>query len=142
MNRIFEKKKSILLIVLACSVISPLFAQEERRNIFEEAKNNAYIILGTTAAGTILGLSSLSFSRNPSEDVDNIIVGGAIGIIVGVAVVTWKQLDNRQKLYDNGHVHKNHPGFDTTQRLSWHRLKHRRLVGARRPLNMGYSFSF
>ena len=144
MNRILDKKKRFLLVFFVWVTSSSLFAQdqEKRMSVFEEAKNDAHIILGTTAAGAVIGLSTLSFSSDPGEDVDHIIVGGALGIIVGVVMVTWKQLDQKQQFYERNNSHTDYSGFTTAQRLAWHRLKHRGLTNTKRPVNMAYSFSF
>jgi hypothetical protein len=39
--------------------------------------------------GSVIGLSTMAFSNRPFNDYDNILTGGALGILVGVGVVFY-----------------------------------------------------
>jgi hypothetical protein len=61
---------------------------------------NVWTVVGMMGAGAILGLSTLSFVEEPSEELDNIVTGGAIGIIIGVGIVGYMQATKSQELYE------------------------------------------
>jgi hypothetical protein len=54
-------------------------------------------VAATTAGGAILGLSTLSFVDEPGDHLKNILFGGAIGLIIGVAVVAYSQAQGSQE---------------------------------------------
>jgi hypothetical protein len=62
-------------------------------------------VMYSGAAGGILGLSTLSFSNEPMDDLDHVLVGTSLGIIVGVIYTTWDaaQSDSwkRPRSYDS-----------------------------------------
>lgn len=74
-------------------------AQDEGGDIFKETFSDLSMIGYMGVGGAILGLSTLSFVDQPSKNLKNIVVGGAIGIIVGVGVVAWKQATKSQDSY-------------------------------------------
>lgn len=61
---------------------------------------NVWIVVGMMGGGAILGLSTLSFVEEPSENLDHIVTGGAIGIIIGVGIVGFLQATKSQELYE------------------------------------------
>ena len=95
MNKVF--KTALLFFLL---MASNLQAMERDVSIFEETKTDAYIVLGSASMGAVLGLSTLSFSSNASEDLNHIVVGSAIGIIIGVAIVAWRQVNKGPEFYE------------------------------------------
>lgn len=94
-------------------------------NMLDDSLTDVYTVVGTTAAGAILGLSTLSFVEEPKAHVKNIVVGGAIGIIVGVGVVAWSQASRSRSLYESQMVQpeayfkgeEDKKNFSTTERL-------------------------
>ena len=88
------KKLCLLFIIL--SFCTKVYAQG-RSNLDESslqlnsAMRDIYIVGGSSLVGAILGLSTLSFVNEPQEHFDNVVVGGALGIIVGVSIVVWMQ---------------------------------------------------
>ncbi|EQC49067.1 hypothetical protein M899_2740, partial [Bacteriovorax sp. BSW11_IV] len=79
--------KFLLLLSL---VTNGAFAQDDG-DIVKDSLRDISVVAGTGLGGAILGLSTLSFVEEPKEHLDNILVGGSIGIIVGVAIVAWSQ---------------------------------------------------
>ncbi len=84
---------------------SLLYGQEESApaaggdDVFKETFSDLTMIGYMGAGGAILGLSTLSFVDRPSQNLKNIVVGGAIGVIVGVGVVAWRQATKSQESY-------------------------------------------
>ena len=118
----------ILSFMIALSfLMSPISqAQDDAgggEDILADGLGDMYTVIGCGAGGAILGLSTLSFAEDPWDKKKNILVGGAIGIIVGVGVVAWSQANKSKNLYydTQGHV----PQPDNTKwRVSWHRKNH------------------
>ena len=64
------------------------FAQEGgSTGVLGDSLRDLYTVAGVGVAGSVLGLSTLSFVEEPGENLKNIVTGGAIGIILGVGVV-------------------------------------------------------
>lgn len=100
-------------------------AQEEE-DIFEQTKNDALVVAGIGGAGAILGLSTLSFVDEPKDHLKNIVVGAAIGVIVGVATVAWMQATKSQKAFEGqGSLDlEDSKEFSTAMRSDWHTRNH------------------
>lgn len=75
------------------------------------------IVMGVGIGGAILGLSTLSFVDEPKEHLNNVVTGGAIGIIIGVGIVAYNQATKSQESYLEGAAYE---GFSTKERLAWH----------------------
>ncbi len=65
--------------------------QQYQPNLVDQSKNDFMIVLAAGGAGAVLGLSTLSFVSEPDDHYDNILTGGAIGIIAGVLYVAYRQ---------------------------------------------------
>jgi hypothetical protein len=141
-------RKIILILTLLLSFVSTsLYAQEgggEEGDIFEESMTDIYIVVGMGTAGAILGLSTLSFVDEPSEHLNNIVVGGAIGIIIGVGIVAWRQASKSQNLYNEtqeGGAFST-PHFSTKQRTAWHLKNDYQYRSSLAKTAVNYQFSF
>ncbi len=120
-------KKTILLILSSFTLINSTVNAQQGDSLLKETMTDMYIVAGAGAGGAILGLSTLSFVEEPSEHMKNIIVGGAIGIIIGVGVVAWRQASKSSSLYkQNAQIIKELPStkFTTAMRSGWHRKNH------------------
>ena len=96
-------RKLLLLLIVFCLFSSIALAQQEQEtSVADESLRDMYTVLGTTAAGAILGLSTLYFVAEPGHHLKNVIVGGALGIIVGVGVVAYTQANKSRDLYLDG----------------------------------------
>ncbi len=126
-------KKSLLPLLTSLSLmmgIVPSVSAQQNGDILEETMTDMYIVGGSGLGGAILGLSTLSFVDEPSEHLDNIVVGGAIGIIIGVGVVAWRQANKSAQYYDATgalQLKKDYAPaseFTTVMRSGWHRNSH------------------
>lgn len=93
------------------------------------------IVGGCGLGGAILGLSTLSFHKEPREHMRNILVGGSLGIIIGVAVVAYSQAAKGQQLYnleDEGGAQAR-SYFPGHERTNWHFNNHQRISSAELP---------
>ena len=90
---------------------------------------DAMTVVAMGAAGAILGLSTLSFVEEPKEHLKNIVVGGAIGIILGVGIVAWGQASKSRDSYEQ-QLDEGKEGasllkeFPSYARRNWHRESH------------------
>lgn len=124
-------KKFFAAIFLTLALSGNAWGQSKNESIasnavVDEAMTDAYIVSGSGLLGAVLGLSTLSFVSDPGEHLDNIVMGGAIGVIAGVVVVAWRQSSKSKEMFqsNNWQKQKNRPGFSTSQRYAWyHRNK-------------------
>jgi hypothetical protein len=56
-------------------------------------------IIFSGLGGAVLGLSTLSFYGRPQDNLNNIAVGFAVGVIVGTGYVTYTALTNPSEFY-------------------------------------------
>lgn len=68
-------------------------------DLVEESVRDLMTVVAFGAGGAVLGLSTLSFVKRPSKHLKNIIIGGALGIIVGVGVVAYNQANQGKDFY-------------------------------------------
>ena len=73
--------------------------REEKSELTGTRKQLATIVFAGLA-GAILGLSTLSFYGRPQEHLDNIAIGGALGIIAGTIYSTYKVAKSPYDVYD------------------------------------------
>ncbi len=105
------KKLKLALItsfLFTQTILNPIYAAEEAGSFVDDSLRDMTIVLGTGAAGAVLGLSTLSFVEEPSKHMKNIAVGGALGIVVGVAVVVFSQA-TRSNQFSMQQVEDNRP---------------------------------
>ena len=77
--------------------MSRVFAQGvigDSGDIFEKSVGDLTLVGALGAAGGVIGLSTLSFVDEPEDHLDNIMVGAALGIIIGVGWVAYGQAMN------------------------------------------------
>ncbi len=70
-----------------------------QKDILDDSMTDIYIVTGTTLTGGLLGLSTLSFVPDSSAHLKNIVVGGSLGVILGVAIVAWRQAYKSKDYY-------------------------------------------
>lgn len=115
--------KRVALCLSLLSLINSSFAQDSSSDILAQTRSDIIAVSALGVVGAVLGLSTLSFVDEPKDHLKNIVVGGAIGIIVGVGVVAFTQASKSQKIYKTAFVNK--PEFSTNNRLAWHKAMHR-----------------
>ena len=140
-------KKSLIERVVLClvlfSLVNSTFAQDNAGggDILEQSMSDILTVSALGGVGAILGLSTLSFVDEPKDHLKNIVVGGALGIIVGVGVVAFSQASKSQKVYKTAFI--NQPEFSTNNRLAWHTETHRTFsANIKRPAQNVANFNF
>ncbi len=116
--------------------------QQGADDVLQESLMDMTTVVAIGGAGAILGLSTLSFVEEPKDHLKNILVGGAIGIIVGVGIVAYKQAATSKEMYlENAKVT---PDFQTLDRTVWHSQEQKKLLNSKgwTPSQFGYSFTF
>ncbi len=120
-------KTSALLICFQLILWTPSAVEAREPDIVEDSVRDILTVVSIGAAGAILGLSTLSFVDTPRDHLKNIVIGGALGIIVGVGVVAYNQANQSRAYYE---MHALTPEFSTSQRVSWHGLSSQGLQGS------------
>ena len=95
---------SLYLLAFIISVTSSLTTAkaEEVNEVYGNTQRDVMIVFGTGLFGSVLGLSTLSFVEVPEDHLNNIVVGGAWGIILGVGIVAYSQAEkSKDYYYDN-----------------------------------------
>lgn len=87
-----------IALLIGLSFSNKSFAQSGSSSIADDSLRDAYIVGGCGLAGAILGLSTLSFVEEPKEHTRNILMGAAVGIVAGVAVVAYFQANNSKTI--------------------------------------------
>ena len=141
----FPIKKSLLLFTLMTCLLSygtSAFAEQTADNIIDDSLRDISLVIGSGAVGAILGLSTLSFVDKPSEHTKNIAVGGAIGIVFGVAVVIFSQAT--RSVYANSENQIQVPmNAEKYASLMRHEFPNEKVLKTQFPdPTIGYSFRF
>jgi len=69
------------------------------------ARNHFAVVMYSAMGGAVLGLSTLSFYDKPNEHTDNVTVGAAAGLLLGLAYVSYNSFSapsEKPKNYDFG----------------------------------------
>lgn len=141
--------KTLRVILLTISLLSPLFASaQQSEDIIGDSLKDITTVAVMGATGAVLGLSTLSFVDEPKDHLKNILVGGALGIIVGVGFVAYNQASQSQQVIRGGAMVPSLKDMPTLERNSWHQasvdkgLALPSFVPAREvsPVNVTFSF--
>lgn len=60
-------------------------------SLADQTKNDMLVITAAGVGGGIIGLSTLSFVEKPGDHFDNVLTGAALGLIMGVLYVAYRQ---------------------------------------------------
>ncbi len=102
-------------------MLAPLFAQaQQSEDIIGDSLKDITTVAVMGATGAVLGLSTLSFVEEPKDHLKNILVGGALGIIVGVGFVAYNQANQSKQVIRGGAMVPSLKDMPTTERKSWH----------------------
>lgn len=124
--------KTVFLFVLLFSIGGGVaLAQDygvptqQESDLASQSLNDFLIVAGAGLGGAVLGLSTLSFVEEPSEHTNNILVGGALGIIAGVIVVVYlKATETTQQMSTGGQYQSYYAAtaskLETVERSSWY----------------------
>jgi hypothetical protein len=85
------------------------------KSMFEDLS----IVGGGGLTGAILGLSTLSFEKYPSQHTSHIITGASIGIIIGVAIIMYNKVSKGSDLMESAFPLKNENYWASQWRHSW-----------------------
>lgn len=139
-------KKSLIKRAVLClalfSLVNSTFAQDNGGgDILDQSMTDIITVTALGGVGAVLGLSTLSFVNEPKDHLKNIVVGGALGIIIGVGVVAFRQANKSQEVYKG--AFNNVPEFSTKNRLAWHTATHRTFsANIKRPAQNVANFNF
>ena len=98
--------RNLLKVALSFFIFSTSYAQstppagqsEEKSKSSGPRKQLATIIFAGLG-GAVLGLSTLSFYGRPQDNLSNIAVGFAVGVITGTVIVTYRAATNPAEFY-------------------------------------------
>lgn len=143
------KSLKYFFITLCIAMLSlNSFAQEGQgggateADVLEDSIDDLLLVAYCGLGGAVLGLSTLSFVDEPGEHLNNVLVGGAIGIIAGVGLVAYKQAVTTNENYEQEGAEVTSIDFSTSQRRRWAETSHKAIL-AKRPIpQVGWAFSF
>ena len=119
MKRIFK----ILIFSISLTLGTNSFAKESV-DLADDSLRDILIVTGSGGMGAILGLSTLSFVEEPSENFRNIYVGLSIGVMIGVASVIYLTANKSSDIPYT----KVGPEFSTSQRVAWHKKEEQQYI--------------
>lgn len=105
----------ILLSLLLIIQTTQSFAKEEG-TVFEDGLKDVYTVFGIGLGGAVLGLSTLSFAEEPKDNLKNIVIGGAIGVIIGVGIVAYSHATKGQAVFREKDAFINDGQYSTKDR--------------------------
>ena len=102
-------KKVVIFLGIFTHYISPSAARSvnygnrEYDDLAQRSVQDLMTVGFTGLAGGVIGLSTLSFIDRPGDHLSNIVVGTALGIILGVGLVAYGQaVDTYQSIATRG----------------------------------------
>jgi hypothetical protein len=110
--------------------------------LVEDSVKDFTTVMVIGAGGAVLGLSTLSFVSRPKKHLRNILVGGAVGIIVGVGYVAYKQANASKTIIQGADLGIDPLEYSTTQRLGWHASRVNAFESESPIPHLTYQFSF
>ena len=146
-----NKKLTILFSALSLFFVSTsAFAQEGGggggSTYFEDSFRDISIIGAAAVGGAVLGLSTLSFVDEPGDHLKNVVVGAAVGIILGVGFVAYSAATKNKDVYDEANFRiqpDKDTQFATITRSQWHSSTHQSHNQKKAPPSaVGYQFTF
>jgi hypothetical protein len=108
-----------LFLIIALAISLPLKAQEaEATSVSGKGAyfNDIMTVSACAIGGAVLGLSTLSFTEEPGDHLKNIVVGGAVGLIIGVAAVAYMQANKTNTYYSHRSLEDLQKNFGTKER--------------------------
>lgn len=153
----FPHKKLILMFLIVILSIPQLALAQaaggggDDMSFVDDTKNDLLVVTACGLGGAVLGLSTLSFVEEPKKHTRNIIVGAALGIIMGVGVVAFNQANKSKGMFFEGEegAEEGAPAayytpsekFDTKDRLAWHYDEQAQYSSDEIP-QVGWNFAF
>jgi hypothetical protein len=145
LNKLSAFVKTLVILSFVLDVAPQAYAEE---SILGDSLKDISTVGAMGAGGAVLGLSTLSFVDEPKDHLKNILVGGALGIIIGVGVVAWFQASKSTDMYQGSKSSPRaplEPTFPGSERYGWHKDSSVKLVELARnnafsQLNLHFSF--
>ncbi len=147
-------KRCLQLVLLTMLVFNTSIAQEggdaSGNELLQKTVWDLSVVSLCGLGGALLGLSTLSFVDHPSDHYRRILVGGALGVIIGVGIVAFSQAKNSQQLYQDQEearmlrFQEDQKSYSTQERLAWHGSAKRNVLSFDNisPLFLTHSFTF
>jgi hypothetical protein len=137
-------KKFLTFMVSAVILVNPIqgFGQDSKSmGVLDESLEDLSIVLGSGAVGAILGLSTLSFAEVPKDKVQNIAIGGAVGIVFGVGMVIFNQAAKSSSIITEAPTRPlNSDAVESLARIDF--AKQKIAENYLLPTTVGYNFKF
>lgn len=112
--------KKWLSFVMIFQLLTLNLAIAQQDDVLANTQDDILMVAAAGAGGAVLGLSTLSFSNEPSKSVSNIWTGAALGIIAGVIYVAY---NSAQKSSQDLISKAADQDFSTSSRERWHLSK-------------------
>ena len=93
-------KKLLAFTVVLCLISEVGFSQQEAQTRKAGPRRQLATIVFAGLGGAILGLSTLSFYGRPQDQLVNIAIGFAVGVIAGTTYVTIKSATSKEYYED------------------------------------------
>lgn len=138
MGKSLKRSFNLLVAMSVCLMSFNGFAQNDE-DIMQESVNDLFVVGAFSLGGAVLGLSTLSFADKPSDKTDNILMGGALGLILGVGVVAYMQANKSKDMYYEAKIDSK--SFSTSDRFAWHKTSHEKYSDSKMP-SFTYAFKF
>jgi hypothetical protein len=93
-------RKTIAVILVMTFMTTSAFGQQNTKKKPSGPRRQLATIVFAGLGGAILGLSTLSFYGRPQEQLSNIAIGFAVGVITGTIYVTFRSATTREYYED------------------------------------------
>jgi hypothetical protein len=87
-------------------------------SLADQTKNDMMVIAAAGVGGAVLGLSTLSFVDEPGDHFDNVLTGAAVGLIVGVLYVAYRQAYGPAGIFTHNQQFKSSPDLYRSTMIS------------------------
>ena len=128
--------RNLIAIMMSLFIFSTGFAQngqsEEKTKASSGPRKQLATIIFAGLGGAVLGLSTLSFYGRPQDNLSNIAVGFAVGVITGTVIVTYRAATNPAEFY--GSQYRPDESYKRASQLTAYQTP--------APLKMNYHFEF
>jgi hypothetical protein len=128
-------KIGIFIFLIVTLLSQKVFSRENLlESTIQTGKSDLAVIGVSSGIGAVLGLSSLAFIDSNKKSTP-ILLGTAIGGIVGLSIVAWGHANSPKQYYSEN------LDFNTGLRRVWHEQKYFELLPERGLSAISYNFS-
>jgi hypothetical protein len=127
-------KIGIYIFLIITLYSQKVFSKESLlESTIKTGKSDLAVIGVSSGIGAVLGLSSLAFIDTTKKSTP-ILMGAAIGGIVGLGIVAWGHAISPKPYFSEG------PDFNTELRRNWHDHNFQEHISEASPLAVSYNF--